>query len=66
MDPKLQTFRTRFQAVAEVEHQELQIASAALRWQQLNTVYGLVIGLGIDKPSQDKKEIYQRWAKLKK
>jgi len=37
----------RWQAAAEIERQGLQAASIELRWQQLNTVIGLAIGLGI-------------------
>jgi hypothetical protein len=58
-------YRDRWQAVAEIERQELQAASIELRWQQLNAVIGLAIGLGILKADQSEEGIYQRWAKLK-
>ena len=61
----LKAYRDRWQAVAEIERQEMQTASLDLRWQQLNAIVGLAIGLGIFKTIEDKTEVYQRWAKLK-
>ena len=61
----LKAYRARWQAVAEIERQELQTATLELRWQQLNAVIGLAIGLGIFKPVEDEIEVFQRWAKLK-
>jgi hypothetical protein len=58
-------YRDRWLAVAEIERQELQTASLELRWQQLNAVVGMAIGLGIWKAADDELEVYQRWAKLK-
>lgn len=59
-------YRDRWQAVAEVERQELRSASAELRWQQLNAVVGLAIGLGIFRSDPSEEEIYVRWAMLKR
>ena len=58
-------YRDRWLAVAEVERQELRSASANLRWQQLNAVVGLAIGLGIFRTDPSEEEVYARWAKLK-
>jgi hypothetical protein len=65
MDATLKAYCTRWQAVAEVERQELQTATLELRWQQLNAVICMAIGLGIFQPTEDEIEIFQRWAKLK-
>ena len=65
MDATLKAYCTRWQAVAEVERQELQTATLELRWQQLNAVIGIAIGLGIYIPADDEIEVFQRWAKLK-
>lgn len=65
MDATLKDYCTRFQAVAEVERQELQTATVELRWQQLNAVIGMAVGLGIFQPAEDEIEVFQRWAKLK-
>ena len=65
MDAKLKAYRARWQAVEKIEYQELQTASLELRWQQLNAVIGIAIGLGIYIPADDEIEVFQRWAKLK-
>jgi hypothetical protein len=65
MDEALKAYRAGWQAVAEIERQELRNASLELRWRQLNAIIGLAIGLGIFKPAEDEIEVFQRWAKLK-
>jgi hypothetical protein len=65
MDAALKAYIDRWQAVAEIERQELRNAPYELRWQQLNTVIGMAIGLGILIPDEHEAEVYQRWAKLK-
>jgi hypothetical protein len=59
-----QQFRERWQAV---EAQEQQTAFIALRWQQLNAILRLAIGLNLPLSDLDAQEMsgYQRWAKLK-
>jgi len=60
-------FRDRWQAVAEVEIEEQKSASITLRWQQLNAILSMAIGLGLPlaELEQDDEIVYQRWAKLK-
>lgn len=65
MDTIKETYRTRWKAVAAIERQELQNATLESRWQQLNAVIGIAIGLGIYKSAEDEIYIFQRWAKLK-
>jgi hypothetical protein len=65
MDTALKAYLARWQAVEEVERQELQTATMELRWQQLNAVIGIAIGLGIFESADDETEVYQRWAILK-
>ena len=65
MDNTLKAYRARWEAVEEIERQELQSAPLELRWQQLNSLYLLAIGLGIDIPAKDEIKVFQRWAKLK-
>jgi len=62
---EMKAYRDRWKAVAEIERKEQQAASIEFRWQQLNSVIGLAIGLGILKADQSEEGIYQRWAKLK-
>lgn len=61
----IEVYRTRWQAVSLIERNELLAASIELRWQQLNAVIGLAIGLGILKADNSEEEVYQRWADLK-
>jgi hypothetical protein len=65
MDIDLKAYRARWQAVEEIERQELLNATLELRWQQLNAVIGMAIGLGIYQSTGDDIEVIQRWAKLK-
>lgn len=60
-------FRDRWQAVAAIEAEEQKTASMALRWQQLNAIWRLAIGLGLSMSEQDKQVevVRQRWVKLK-
>jgi hypothetical protein len=65
MKEMLKAYRARWQVVAEIEHKELQNATLELRWQQLNSIVGIAIGLGLNKPSEDEIEVFQPWVKLK-
>jgi len=62
----MKQFRKRWQAVAALEREEQREASVALRWQQLNAIQRLAIGLELPLREQFEEEIVrQRWAKLK-
>ena len=65
MDEGIKVYLTRWQAVSEIERQELQTTTVAVRWQQLNSIIGIAIGLGIQWPVEDDPEISKRWVKLK-
>lgn len=65
MDDGIKAYLTRWQAVSEIELQELQTTTVAVRWQQLNSIIGMAIGLGIQRPVEDETEVIRRWAKLK-
>ena len=60
-------FRDRWQAVAAVEDQEQRAASISVRWKQLNAIWQLALGLGMQ-PEPDETEILvrERWTKLKR
>ncbi len=62
-----QEFRERWQAMAAVEAEEQKNASIALRWQQMNAILRLAIGLGLplDRPDKDEEAVRQRWTRLK-
>jgi len=62
----MKQFRKRWQAVAVLEREEQREASVALRWQQLNAILRLAIGLGLPLREQFEEEtVRRRWAKLK-
>jgi len=62
----MKQFRKRWQAVAALEREEQREASVALRWQQLNAILRLAIGLELPLREQFEEELVrQRWAKLK-
>jgi hypothetical protein len=65
MDDGIKTYLARWQAVSEIERQEQQIATVAARWQQLNSIIGMAIGLGLHRSDEDETEVFRRWAKLK-
>lgn len=65
MNEEMMAYRDRWQAVAEIERQELYDASLDMRWHQLNGAIGLAIGLGIMMSDQSEEEVYLQWAKLK-
>jgi len=67
MDKRLvREFRERYEAVAAIEAEEQRTASVEVRWQQLNSILRLAIGLGLTHTgSADEDIVYQRWARLK-
>jgi hypothetical protein len=67
MPSQARAFRDRWQAVATVEAEERRNASLALRWRQMNALYGLGVGLGLVSPSPGMQDwtVWERWARLK-
>ncbi len=67
VDTRMKAYRQRWQVVEEMERQEQRAASIATRWQQLNAILRLSIGLGLKLDQEDKedKAVHQRWARLK-
>ncbi len=65
MDSKMKAFLARWEAVTEIEQQELISMTIEQRWQQLNAIMGIALGLGLHKSGDDELEVYQRWVKLK-
>jgi len=68
IDPQLaKQFRDRWQAVAAVEDQEQRAASISLRWKQLNAIWHLARGLGMQsEPDETEGLVRERWARLKR
>lgn len=65
--PQAKAFRDRWQVVAAFEAEERKRASLMLRWQQMNALRNLTIGLGLSLPSSQEHEriAWERWAWLK-
>ncbi len=59
-------FKDRWQAVAEIERQELRAMTPSEHWQKLNAIvrFALVTGMEVEKETGEM-EVFRRWAKLK-
>lgn len=56
----------RWEAVANIEQQELQFATVAEKWRRLNTIKVLAARLGIAQiDNEGEMEIHLRWASIK-
>jgi len=66
-DACMKEFQDRWQAVAAIEMEEQRTASVALRWQQINALWRMAVGLGLPLTKSDEQEeaVRRRWAKLK-
>jgi hypothetical protein len=61
-------FRERWQAVMVIEAEEQITTSIVVRWQQMNAILRLAIGMGLSLEKKDDAKIetlYRRWASLK-
>lgn len=59
-------YRQRWQAVDEIERQELRALSVLDCWKQLNIIVQLGLGLGLERKEDDEElAVFRRWAKLK-
>ena len=64
---QVKRFRDRWREIEAIEIEEQRTASVALRWQQLDTIFRLAVGLGVPMSGLDEQEeiVRQRWARLK-
>jgi len=64
---RVKRFRDRWREVEAIEIEEQRTASVALRWQQLNAIFRLAVGLGLTLAESDEQEqiVRRRWTKLK-
>jgi hypothetical protein len=60
-------YRDRWQAAAAVEAEEHRSSSVLQRWEQMNSLRGLMIALNLPAPStsEQEKAVWERWARLK-
>ena len=61
----LRAYQERWKAVEAIETEERRSASIGLRWQQLNTAYGIAKELGLLQPDPSELGVFERWANLK-
>ncbi len=63
----LKEYRERWQAVERLEKEENKHASIAHRWDQLNAIYNLAIGLGLvfENPRDGEDIVWMRWSRIK-
>ena len=57
----------RWQEVKRIENEEAQAANIQDRWQQLNMLFGMALGLDLfSKPTDNQEElVWKRWAMLR-
>lgn len=62
----LQAYRSRWQAVADIEVLEQRKTSVAERWRQLNALVRMAAALGLPMDSDDHLDniVRQRWTRL--
>ena len=67
MDDEWRAYIQRWQAVEEVERQELAAATFEQRWRQFNSLFQLAAGLGLALKQDEEQEavFYDVWARLK-
>lgn len=60
-------YRDRWQAIAAVEAEERRSSTLQQRWEQMNSLRGLMIGLNLPAASttDQEKTVWERWARLK-
>jgi len=64
---EVRLFRERWQAVNEIERQELRAMSLETRLQKMDSIRKLAKGLGfLLKPDESESVVFDRWASLKK
>jgi hypothetical protein len=62
----LHLYRKRWQAVNEIERQELRGMSPEKHWKQLNAIARFAIEQGLTRGDDGEMEVFLRWAKLKR
>ncbi len=61
----LAVYKERWVIIDAIQREERKSAPLSLRWQQLNSAYGMAKGLGLLQPDPSEIGVFQRWAKLK-
>jgi hypothetical protein len=62
----IRLYKDRWQAVEEIERQELRAMTINEHWQKLNAIVRFALETGLEiKRDDDEMEVFRRWAKLK-
>jgi hypothetical protein len=62
----IRLYQDRWQAVEEIERQELRAMTTLEHWQKLNAIVRFVLETGMEiEKDEGEMEVFQRWAKLK-
>jgi hypothetical protein len=62
----IKLYRERWNAVAEIERQELRAMSIEKHWKQINNLVRFALENGLTRGNDDgEMEVFLRWAKLK-
>lgn len=62
----IRLYKERWQAVQEIERQELRAMTISEHWQKLNAIVRFVLETGMEIEEEDGElEVFLRWAKLK-
>jgi len=61
-------FRDHWDTVASVQAEERRCTSLQLRWEQMNALRRLAVGLALPltSPADQEEIVWERWARLKK
>ncbi len=65
---QVQAYLDRYRAVEAIEIEQNRAASVEWRWQQLNHLYRLALGMGLqlEADQDDEHLVWRRWAALKR
>jgi len=68
IEADIKAYKMRWKAVEQFEREELQSTSIDIRWQKINTLLRIAVGLGLQLEIDYTQDsiIYERWAKLKR
>ncbi|MDX9993254.1 MAG: hypothetical protein RBS68_14530 [Anaerolineales bacterium] len=63
---EMKAYRERWQAVEEIERQELRALTIEQHWQQINHLFRFALEQGfVLHDNRDEEIVFERWAKLR-
>ena len=61
----LKAYKAHWAEVEAIIARERRTYSLELRWQQVNTAFGMAKGLGVLREDPSEMGVFERWAKIK-